>query len=248
MMARKQEQPKETSKHMPGKINQLVEWKKRPFLDKMIDNEIPAKELVAWCNDNGFPISLPTMYSYKKRRNEAVANGITMELLQPKLHEESMNRKMDGMKKAYTKAHQQRKEKRAQTKVRIDQELADQDNPKRIRHDMELLDEVIQKGFDTLNKMEVISPVTAIKAIEMKHKLTSGSAGGYTVYGIEEIKLREAAREQAVVAAILEFIPKEQHVTVMKRMEQAEREYYESIGLGEAYAQMKARDAMEDHA
>jgi fatty acid/phospholipid biosynthesis enzyme len=147
---------------------------------------------------------------------------------------------MDGMKKAYTKAHQQRKEKRAQTKVRIDQELADQDNPKRIRHDMELLDEVIQKGFDTLNKMEVISPVTAIKAIEMKHKLTSGSAGGYTVYGIEEIKLREAAREQAVVTAILEFIPKEQHVTVMKRMEQAEREYYESIGLGEAYAQMKS--------
>ncbi|MNO36967.1 hypothetical protein D3C76_270440 [compost metagenome] len=246
-MARKQKQAQETSKHAPGKLNQLVEWKKRPFLDKMIDNGIPAKELVEWCNNNGFPISLPTINSYKKRRNEAIANGITMELLQSKLHEESMERKIDGMKKAYTKAHQQRKKKRAQTKAEINQELADQESPKRIRHDLELLDEVIQKGFNTLNKMEVISPVMAIKAMEMKHRLTNGSTGGYTHYGLEEIKIREAAREQAITAAILEFVPVEQHDAVIELMETVTREYYESIGLGEAYAQQVAREAIEDH-
>lgn len=247
-MTRKQEQPKDTSKHMPGKLNQLVEWKKRPFLDKIIDNETPAKELVKWCNDNGFPISLPTMYSYMKRRSEAVANGITMELLQPKLHEESMERKMDGMKKAYTKAHQQRKEKRAQTKVKINQELAEQDSAKRIRHDLELLDEVIQKGFDNLCKMEVISPVMALKAIELKHKLFNGGTGGHTIYGLEEIKLREAARNEAIIAAILQFVPVEQHEAVIELMETVTRKYYESIGLGEAYAQKVARETMEDHA
>ncbi|MFD0712533.1 hypothetical protein [Paenibacillus sp. GCM10027626] len=52
-----------------------------------------------------------------KRRSEAIANGITMERLQPKLHEESMEKKMDGMKKAYTKAHKQRDEKRAQNRL-----------------------------------------------------------------------------------------------------------------------------------
>lgn len=242
MVARKQEQAKETRKHAPGKINQLMEWKKRPFLDKMIDNEVPTKELVAWCNDNGFPISIPTINSYKKRRNEAVSNGITMEILQPKLHVESMNRKMDGMKKAYTKAHQQRKEKRAQSKVEINQELADQDNPKRIRHDMELLDAIIQKGFETLKVMDVISPVTAIKAIEMKNRMSNGAMGGHTIYGLEEIKLREAAREQAIVAVLLEFVPEAQHNDVMKRMEDVTREYYKSIGLGEAYAQMEAKE------
>ncbi|MGN7384071.1 hypothetical protein, partial [Paenibacillus sp. SAFN-117] len=51
-----------------------------------------------------------------------------------------------------------------------------------------------ETGFNTLSKMEVISPVMAIKAMEMKHKLTNGSAGGYTHYGLEEIKLREAGR------------------------------------------------------
>ncbi|REK71980.1 hypothetical protein DX130_20010 [Paenibacillus paeoniae] len=58
-----------------------------------------------------------------------------------------------------------RAEERARAKPTLEKELTDQDSPKRIRHDLELLDEVIQKGFDTLSKMEVISPATAIKAM-----------------------------------------------------------------------------------
>lgn len=57
----------------------------------------------------------------------------------------------------------------------------------------------------------------------------------YMHYGLEEIKLRESAREQAITAAILQFVPVEQHDAVIELMETATREYYESIGLGEAY-------------
>lgn len=57
--------------------------------------------------------------------------------------------------------------------------------------------------------------------------------------------MREAAREQAITAAILQFVPVEQHDAVIQRMEDVTRAYYESIGLGEAYAQQVAREAME---
>ncbi|WFB58555.1 hypothetical protein [Paenibacillus sp. BR1-192] len=40
----------------------------------------------------------------------------------------------------------------------------------------------------------------------------------------------------------------EQHDAVIELMEKVTREYYESIGLGEAYAQQLAREAMEDNA
>ncbi|MFD0716349.1 hypothetical protein [Paenibacillus sp. GCM10027626] len=63
---------------------------------------------------------------------------------------------------------------------------------------------------------------------------------------MEEIKLREAAREQAITAAILKFVLEEQHAAVIKRMEDVTREYYRSIGLGEAYAQMEAGEAMNE--
>ncbi|WP_279538053.1 hypothetical protein [Paenibacillus turpanensis] len=39
----------------------------------------------------------------------------------------------------------------------------------------------------------------------------------------------------------------EQHYDVIELMETVTREYYESIGLSEAYAQQLAREAMEEH-
>ncbi|GAA4867132.1 hypothetical protein GCM10023310_53550 [Paenibacillus vulneris] len=235
---------------MPGKIAALVKWNNRPFLDKMIDDSTPVKELVAWCNNNSFPISIPTMYSYIKQRREAIVNGLTMELLHAK--EDPLKKSLEdsardkAREKGNTQYKENRAEERARAKATLEKELADQDSPKRIRHDLELLDEVIQKGFDTLSKMEVISPATAIKAMEMKHKLTNGSTGGYTHYGLEEIKLREAAREQAIIACLMEFIPQEKHEEAVRLMDDVTREYYQSIGLGEAYAQMEAREAMND--
>ncbi|WP_168124038.1 hypothetical protein [Paenibacillus sp. HB172176] len=250
MMSKKQDPLKDrTHKFKPGKVAALVKWHSRPILDKMIDDSTPVMELVAWCNDIGFPISIPTMYSYIKQRREAIVNGLTMELLHSKedplkkAREDSARNK--ARKKGNTQYKENRAEERAKVKAMLEKELTDQDSPKRIRHDLELLDEVIQKGFDTLSKMEVISPVTAIKAMEMKHKLTNGSTGGYTHYGLEEIKVREAARENAVIAVIMEFVPEEKYSAVMERMEQATREYYRSVGLGEAYEQMEARDGMD---
>lgn len=253
MMRRKQDRLKGgTKKFMPGKVAALVKWNNKPPLDKMIDDGTPVKELVAWCNDNGFPISVPTMYSYIKQRREAIINGLTMELIHSK--EDTLKKALEdsALKKAREKGNAQykenRAEERAKVKVKLEKELAEQDSPNRIRHDMELLDEIIQKGFKTLSMMEVISPVTAIKTMEMKHKLSNGNTGGYTHYGLEEIKMREAAREQAIVAVLLDFIPVEKHEAVMKLMEDVTREYYQSIGLGEVYAQQVAREAMEDHA
>jgi len=228
-MSKKQDRLKNgTNKFMPGKEAALAKWNNKPLLDKMIDDSTPVKELVAWCNDNGFPISIPTMYSYIRQRREAIVNGLTIELLHAKVDplkkalEDSARDK--AREKGNTQYKENRAEERAKAKATLEKELVDQDSAKRIRHDLELLDEVIQKGFDTLSKMEVVSPVTAIKAIEMKHKLTNGSNGGYMHYGLEEIKIREAAREQAITAAILKFGPVEQHGAVIKRLEQVTRE------------------------
>ncbi|MCP3776646.1 hypothetical protein NLX71_25730 [Paenibacillus sp. MZ04-78.2] len=89
-------------------------------------------------------------------------------------------------------------------------------------------------------------PATAIKAIEVKHKLFNGAMGGHTLYGLEEIKIREAAIEQAIITCMLEFIPEEQHDIVSRRIDDIMRDFYEAIGLGEAYRQMEAKEKMGD--
>ncbi|MCU6791942.1 hypothetical protein OB236_07365 [Paenibacillus sp. WQ 127069] len=158
-MRRNQDRLKDgTNKFMPGKVAVLVKWNNRSLLDKMIDDGTPVKELVAWCNDNGFPISLPPMYSYMKQRREAIVNGLTMELIHSK--EDTLKKALEDSTKKKTREQgsatnrKNRREDRAKVKDTLEKKLADQDSPKRIRHDLELLDEVIQKGFDTLSKME----------------------------------------------------------------------------------------------
>jgi len=227
-------------KYTPGKLMELLNWNKRPFLDKMLEDGEPVTTCVEWCKTNKFSISLTTMYSYIKKRKEAIANGLTMELLEPRNNAESLKESLEktalaGKKKSAETRKQQTFERKA-----IMEEFADASEKKRVKHDLELIDEVIQKGFEELKHIERISPAIAIKAIEMKHKLTGGRAGGHTIYGIEEIKLREAARENAIVTIMLKHIPPEKHDEVLEEMEDATHNYYESLGLGEAYRQMEA--------
>ncbi len=95
---------------MPGKIAALVKWNNRPFLDTMIDDSTPVKKLVAWCNDNDFLNSLPTMYSYIRQRRKAIVNGLTMELLHSK--EDPLKKALEDatMKKTREKGNAQYKE------------------------------------------------------------------------------------------------------------------------------------------
>ncbi|MEZ2661205.1 hypothetical protein [Aneurinibacillus aneurinilyticus] len=80
-----------------------------------------------------------------------------------------------------------------------------------------------------------LSPKDTLRAIEIKNKITGGSHSGLTVYGFEEIRLREAARERAIVKVLLTYVPENQREDCLTEMERVTREYYESIGLGEMY-------------
>ncbi|MCK9857590.1 hypothetical protein [Paenibacillus sp. ATY16] len=207
-----------------GKQKQLLSWSRRPFLDKMLDDGESPNKCAAWCKENGFDLSVPTMYEYARKRRAAIIGGVRADMLR--------SGKAEGKHTAKNPTREERK--------------AAHMTVNKVRHDMELLDEVIQKGFETLANMGEITPATAIAAIQLKHKITKGAHGGYTVYGVEEIRLREAARENAIMAVILEFVPEEQHSALMERMEQATHEYYKSIGMSEAYSQMSAWEAIKD--
>lgn len=214
-----------------SKLEMLYEWKKRPFVDKMLDDGESPNRVAQWCRDNGFEVSTPTMYTYAKRRKEAIIKGIQIE----KVMDKRKDRDENGLSKADKKRQKRAmrgveamtmsKEERKEAYLSVD----------KVQSDLELLDNIIQKGFETLQMMEAIAPQVALKAIELKHKITGGSHNGLTIYGLEEIRMREAARESAIMTVLLEFIPEDRHEEVLQRMEQVTKEYYESIGLGEAY-------------
>jgi len=217
-----------------SKLEMLFEWKKRPFIDKMLDDGQSPNQVAKWCNDNGFEISTPTVYTYAKRRKEAVVKGIQMEKVMDKRKDKDENGHSKADKKRMAKARSgtnamnKTNEERKQEYLSVD----------KLQTDLELLDAVMQKGYETLNRMEAIAPKDFLKALELKHKITGGSHGGITTYGLEEIRLREQARENAIMTILLTYIPEDKHEEVLEAMEVATKEFYDGIGLGEQYDQL----------
>ncbi|WAB25078.1 hypothetical protein M3_0127 [Lysinibacillus phage vB_LfM_LysYB1] len=233
------------------KLEELLQWNKRPFLDKMLDDGISANQCAEWIRENGIEISTPTVYTYAKRRKEAIVKDIQMEQVMDKRTQpraSTAKKKTTGRPakqgvKVDTKRY---KEPNASTNRTQAERKRDNLTVDKLKSDMELLDAVMQKGYETLLNMEAIAPKDFLKAIELKHKITGGSHGGITTYGLEEIRLREAAREAAILAIMLKYIPEEQHMEVIAEMERATQEYYESIGLGEAYEAQIEEDAVNE--
>lgn len=150
------------------------------------------------------------MYEYAKKRRAAIISGIQADTLR------------SGKPKENRCANNLTNEERKGAYMTVD----------KVKHDLELLDEVIQKGFETLANIQEINPATAIAAIQLKHKITNGAHGGYAVYGIEEIKLREAARENAIMAVLLEFILEEKHAAAIDRIEKSDKRILRVDWLG----------------
>lgn len=218
-----------------NKLELLFEWKKRPFVDKMLDDGESPNQVHKWIVENGFEVSMPTVYTYAKRRKEAIVKGIQMDKV---MNKAKKTKDEDG----YTKADKKRMEKARSgvNAMNMSKEERKMSNlsVNKLQTDLELLDAVMQKGYETLGKMEAIAPKDFLKAIELKNKITGGAHNGLTTYGLEEIRLREAARESAITAILLEFIPEEKHEEVLERMDKATQEFYESIGLGDQYEEL----------
>ena len=94
-----------------------------------------------------------------------------------------------------------------------------------------MLDTIIQKGFASLKEVDYVEAPLAMKAIEVKAKVTGNQLQGLSLVGLRELRLRQSAKEQAMTEVILRFIPEEQHEEVYQAIEEAEAEFYENLDL-----------------
>lgn len=196
------------------KIEKLLKWSKRPMVDRMLDTGDSPDKVCRWVNGQGFKISSPTMYSYRDKRKEALVKGITVE----ELLREQYERLVKGMDFKGDRGLFRN------TKVKL-------------KNSVELLDEVIQKGMDWLqeNTKSYLTVNYALRAIEIKERITGGKLGGMTFAGLDEYKRITEGRMQAIIAVAIAYIPEELQPQVLKEMFEAEKAFMEENGLLEEF-------------
>ena len=189
-------------------------------VDEALDEGVTYENIIELCAMYDFEISTASITRYKNKRKEAIETGVSLEAL------------LDQRKKAGNIVDLNAKKSNA---LDHHNDMYDNtfDSIDKVYNDIQVLDEVIQKGFNGLKFTETLDIQVAIRAIETKAKITNNSMKGLTLVGLRELKLRVNARTSAMTEVLLRYVPEELHEEVLLAIEEEERRYYSNLDLDE---------------
>ena len=115
---------------------------------------------------------------------------------------------------------------------------------KKIKNDREVLDRIIQKGFNHIENMkdeEITIPIM-FQTIELKERLLSNHN---TIYGEEVYQELELGKYAVIITELLKFVPEKEKELVIQRLKDVEEQYYKDKGFYEEYKQSKQQEALK---
>lgn len=198
------------------KLIELSKWKHIDEINRMLDAGESPNAVSSYINKNGFKISTPMVYEYAKLRKQALMDSIDIE-------------HMLGVALKPNKLDIQTRTAASKLKSEID-----------------ALDMIIDGGYRTLEeyKDKPINAKTLMDAISLKAKLTNGSHGFLTNYGMEQLRAIEQNKYQIIMDHLISFIPEEHREVAISQIADIEDEYYQGTEYYEEY--LKALELPEE--
>lgn len=197
-------------------------------VDNMLDEGLTYDYIIEFCKDNDFSISKASLTNYKKKREEAIETGTPLLQLLDKRAKDNVTYISDKQVNEFWKNPEDGSEE-----AKAMATVTDMTKVGNVYNDLEFLDEVISKGKKGLNAFDVVDTPLAMKAIELKAKITNNQLSGLSIAGLREIKLRQAAKETAMMQVIMAYVPEDKHDQLFEDLELAEKEFYENLDLTE---------------
>ncbi len=195
-------------------------------VDNMLDEGQTYDYIIDFCKENGLSISKASLTNYKKKREEAIEKSVPLLQLLDKRAKDNVtyisNKQVDMFRQ---------KQDEEDAEIAHAASVTDMTKIDKVFSDLEFLDMVIEKGMKGLKAFEVVDTPLAMKAIELRAKITNNQLSGLSIAGLRELKLRQQARESAMMEVIMKYVPEEKHDELFSDMEESERNFYENLDL-----------------
>lgn len=193
-------------------------------VDNMLDEGMTYDYIVEFCISQDVTISKSSLTNYKQKREESIKTGVPLIQL--------LDRRMKDNVTYITK----KAEEGTPTEVQNPEEgndISSMTKVEQVYNDLEFLDDVISKGMRGLKEFDVVDTPLAMKAIELKAKITNNQLSGLSIAGLREIQMRNRARESALTEIVMKYVPEGKHDELFDDMEDAEKRFYENLDLTE---------------
>jgi hypothetical protein len=202
-------------------------------VDNMLDEGQTYDYIIEFLKENNFSISKASLTNYKKKREEAIETGKPLLQLLDKRAKDNVTYITDKEVKAFQNKKQQKQDTPTEMTVISTASITNIDKVDKVFNDLEFLDEVIRKGMKGLKAFDVVDTPLAMKAIELRAKITNNQLSGLSIAGLRELKLRQQARESAMMEIIMKYVTEDKHDELFADMDEAESRFYENLDLTE---------------
>lgn len=198
-------------------------------VDNMLDEGQTYDYIIEFCKENGLSISKASLTNYKKKREEAIETGKPLLQLLDKRAKDNVT----YITEKEVQAFKQRKQDAPRDIEVSIASITDINKVDKVFNDLEFLDEIITKGMKGLKAFDVVDTPLAMKAVELRAKITNNQLSGLSIAGLRELKLRQQARESAMMEVIMKYVPEDKHDDLFADMDDAESRFYENLDLTE---------------
>lgn len=218
----------------PSKKSVLVELYEKPLLRSKVDaalesGDMSYTEIVELCAEYDLEISPSTLTRYKEKLIQAREENIdVIELLDKR-------RKAGNIIDIKSKRNTDLANNDVERGELYDETFGAVD---KIYNDVQFLDALIQKSAETMKYTDTVDFNYGLRAIEVKSKITGNKLQGLSLVGLRELKLRHEAKQNALLQAIMHFVPEENHKELQEYIAQAEDEFYRNLDLSETDRQI----------
>lgn len=227
---------------MANKGTTLVEmYNDKLFISKvnaLLDQKQTLQYIADFAKSYNYDVSLNTIRNYRDKRQESIENNIPLDELIDK-RRKSTNILSLGGKEVLPEDSQTG----AGNITLTPEAFEEAQGNKKLISVTQVLEEMIQKGYNTMNQTEIIDPQLTLKAVDAYHRITGGTSGGLTLQGLQEIRMQQKAMETATAEVIMEYIPEALHEEVLAKMEEKQQAFYDNLDIsGEG---RRVREALE---
>lgn len=201
-------------------------------VDSALDMGRNYNDIVAICKSQDLDISLASISRYAKARKEAIRTGQDLRLLL----DGNKRRKLETIRKKEVKATGIDLTPITGGDAVLPQNSVTPDVPTssgqvtKYISDMDVLDSLISRGMESIINLDApVAPKDMLKAIEVKAKLTNNANAGLSIEGLQELRVRTTARDNAVAQALLKFVPQDKQAEAMQYINDAEEEMLQNM-------------------
>lgn len=202
----------------------------RTKVDSALDIGTTYADIIRVANSYGVSISAASLSRYSDARKESIRTGVALR----KLLDGSTAKKIENLKgkEVDTAPITGGDAVKPRTPAPLaDNEVEHAEVTKYIS-DYDVLDTIIQRGLESVVTLDApVAPKDLLKAIEVKAKLSNNANAGLSIEGLQELRVRTVARDNAVAQALLKFVPEEKQAEAMEYISKAEEDMLKNMDV-----------------